>query len=89
MAAHVHVTEPAGLVEMRERSFQQLTASAGITLPRGSRVSSRSGRTHRSHVSMEGSSVWTSPSIEERQEMLIVLAKDVWRTEALPLVASS
>jgi hypothetical protein len=29
MAAHVHVTEPAGLVEMRERSFQQLTASAG------------------------------------------------------------
>jgi hypothetical protein len=33
MAAHVHVTEPAGLVEMRERSFQQLTASAGITLP--------------------------------------------------------
>lgn len=28
MAAHVHATEPAGLVEMRERSFQQLTTLA-------------------------------------------------------------
>ncbi len=30
-------------------------------------------------------SAWTSPSIEDRQEMLIALAKDVWRTAAVPV----
>jgi hypothetical protein len=30
--------------------------------------------------------VWTAPSIETRQEMLVGLAKDIWRTEALPAI---
>jgi hypothetical protein len=28
---------------------------------------------------------WSAPSIEDRQELLIVLANDIWRTEALPV----